>query len=130
MLALLFALCLLLAIGFIVLSISLIGMSETLPMLPILGGLYILAFGLFYFIWMGHNWDRWLTVGLFGSAFILSIVPLIMIHILLYLIISLFFLMLFLIFLVALIFSKSVVSFLNYQRSFRSKTLTNMERVF
>src|SRR5216117_1836262 len=34
---------------------------------------FALTLGLFYAVWVGHNWARWLTLGLVAFAFLLSV---------------------------------------------------------
>jgi hypothetical protein len=108
---------LIIALGVIVLEVAIDGIS---PLLPIYCVRYALTLGLFYAIWTGHNWARWLTVGLFAVAFLLSVRHLIIHHIVLFLIYSFVWLAIFLIFTVVLTLSKSVGAFLSYQRSLNS----------
>src|SRR5688500_18293320 len=77
----------------------------------------ILTVGLFYCVWIGQNWARWLTVGLFAFAFLLSIRTFMGHQNLLYLLFALFFLMIFLTVTFALTLSKAIGAFLNHQRS-------------
>jgi hypothetical protein len=78
-----------------------------------------LTVGLFYAVWIGHNWARWLTIGLFGFAFLMSVRHFIVHHNLLFLLFTLFFLRAFAAFTIVLTISKAVAAFLSYQRSVR-----------
>jgi hypothetical protein len=75
--------------------------------------------GLFYAVWIGQRWARWLTVGIFTFVFlsrmrhlVLKPNPSLLLH-------TLFFLAICLMFVFVLVLSRHVAAFLSYQRSRR-----------
>ena len=79
----------------------------------------VLTVALFYAVWIGQNWARWLTVSIFAVAFFLSVRhfvlnqnPFLLIH-------TLLFLAILLMFVFVLVLSKHVAAFLSYQRARR-----------
>jgi hypothetical protein len=75
--------------------------------------------GVFYPVWIGQRWARWLTVGLSIIAFLLAVRhfvlnpnPFLLLH-------TLFFLAICLMFVFTLVLSRHVAAFLSYQQSQR-----------
>jgi hypothetical protein len=75
--------------------------------------------GLFYAVWIGQRWARWLTVGIFIIAFLLAVrhlilkpSPFLLLHTLLFLAICLMFVF-------VLVISRPVAAFLSYQQARR-----------
>lgn len=78
-----------------------------------------LTVALFYAVWIGQRWARWLTVRIFVIAFLLAVRhfvlkpnPFLLIHTLLFLAICLMFVF-------VLVLSRHVAAFLDYRRSRR-----------
>ena len=112
-LALFFGMWLVLALGIDALLVAFDGPSRLLAAAVRL----LLSVGLFYAVWVGKNWARWLTVGLFGFAFALSVRHFVIHHNVLFLLFTLFFFVVFSASIFVLTISKSVTAFLNHQRS-------------
>jgi len=90
-----------------------IGNIQTLPIICVR---LVVTAGLFYAVWIGQRWARWLTLGIFIIAFLLAVRhfvlkpnPLILIHTLLFLAICLMFIF-------VLVLSSHVAAFLSHQR--------------
>jgi hypothetical protein len=93
-----------------------VGNIQTLPIICVRLAVTV---GLFYAVWIGQRWARWLTVGIFIIAFLLAVRhfvlkpnPFLLLHTLLFLAICLMFTF-------VLVLSRHVAAFLGYQRSRR-----------
>lgn len=91
-----------------------VGNIQTLPIICVRLAVTV---GLFYAVWIGQRWARWLTLGFFIIAFFLAVGhfvlkpnPFLMLHTLLFLAICLMFVF-------ALVVSRHVAAFLSYQRT-------------
>ena len=114
MLAVLLSSWLSIALGIIILDAL---FSATL--LPLACARLVLTFGLFYAVWIGKHWARWLTVALFAFAFLLSVRGFVGHLNVFSLLFTVSFLALLLMFAFVLVVSNAVSAFLAYQRSRR-----------
>ena len=87
--------------------------------LPIICVRPVLTVALFYAVWIGRNWARWLTVIFFAIAFLSAVGHFVLGHSLFLLVHTLLFLAVFSMFVFTLVLSRHVAAFLSYQRSRR-----------
>ena len=108
-----FCLCVAVCIDVLVLAV---GNIQTLPIICVR---LAVTFGLFYAVWIGQRWARWLTLGIFIVAFLLAVRhfvlkpnPFLLLHTFLFLAICLMFVF-------VLVLSRHVAAFFSYQRARR-----------
>src|SRR5438105_2264566 len=104
---------------FVAVCIDVLILAVGIQTLPIIYVRLAVTVGLFYAVWIGQRWARWLTQGIFIIAFLLAVRhfvrepnPLLLLHTLLFLAICLMFVF-------VLVLSRHVAAFLSYQRARR-----------
>jgi uncharacterized membrane protein (DUF485 family) len=111
---------LIIALGIDTLYVAKYGSSR----LPVFCVRFAITTGVFYGIWIGHNWARWLTLAVSTFA---TLAPAALLIInkkanAFFQPLSLFFLAIYLVFVLGLTCSKAITAFLSYQRSRRQSS--------
>lgn len=93
-----------------------VGNIQTVPVICVR---LAVTFGLFYAVWIGQRWARWLTLGCFSIALFLAVRHFVLKPNLFVLFHTLLFLAIWLMFVFSLVLSRHVAAFLSYQRAHR-----------